>query len=342
MSRVCAEWARGFYRVSTPITKVLSLTDTNINDKSYDQLLNDNCTNRGPCHQFNPIWHDAPNQQGFRKVDPDKWEFASEWFLRGQKHLLRNIIRRKQSKTTTFNMQIKPEIGEFDEDEMMMEIGKLKEEQRSLEDELEGMNQRLAATERRPEQMMAFLCKVVEDPELLPRMMLRKVRTKQLPVAADDKKRRLLVYPSMTSSSSSGMAVATTTTTTTSCSTKSEEEEDEGNMGCGSGSGSGGAGGVMSSPESSSFDYMCQPVTSPEGTSVGYFGPNRQMAMGQVNYVNYQGGSSVYGGVGTAIEFSGDDNNYRSNDSGGQNGYFGEMAVTSPPPYPFSLLEGGF
>ena len=33
--------------------------------------------------------------QGFRKSDPDQWQFSNERFIRGRKDLLRDIHRRK-------------------------------------------------------------------------------------------------------------------------------------------------------------------------------------------------------------------------------------------------------
>ena len=43
------------------------------------------------CHALHP----GLLSQGFRKSDPDQWQFSNERFIRGRKDLLRDIHRRK-------------------------------------------------------------------------------------------------------------------------------------------------------------------------------------------------------------------------------------------------------
>ncbi|PRQ46569.1 putative transcription factor HSF-type-DNA-binding family [Rosa chinensis] len=269
------------------------------------------------------------NTYGFRKVDPDRWEFANEWFLRGQTHLLKNVVRRKHNNnravlntTTAYGKS-----EELDDEEIVTEIARLRQEQRSLEEEVENMSKRLEATERRPQQMMAFLHRVAEDPEILPRLMLEKDR--RLAEGLGDKKRRLVIA-STSSTSSSGMGAT--------ASVKTEDEVD-------------GAMGVISSPETGfEMESFSRGSTSPEAsTAQGWWSQKRVVGRNRSDkelYGNSTGlatqsghgnGNSSHSGYGFG-PFG-----YSGNRSGsGEVGYFAELEESPPPPYPFSLLEGGF
>ncbi|CAL5038960.1 unnamed protein product [Urochloa decumbens] len=119
------------------------------------------------------------NTYGFRKVDPDRWEFAHASFLRGQTHLLRNIVRRGSSaaggggggggKRKDAAASAEPSV----EDMAMVatEVVRLKQEQRAIDDRVASMWRRVQETERRPKQMLAFLLKVVGDRDRLHRLV---------------------------------------------------------------------------------------------------------------------------------------------------------------------------
>uniref|UniRef100_A0A2P2NMV5 Uncharacterized protein MANES_16G116200 n=1 Tax=Rhizophora mucronata TaxID=61149 RepID=A0A2P2NMV5_RHIMU len=171
--------------------------------------------------------------------------------------------------------------------------------------------------------MMSFLYKVVEDPDLLPRMILQREARNRQPVS--DKKPRLMVSSS-TSSSSLGV----------SSSLKSEEEEE------------GSVGAISSlSPD---VDNFCQSSPSPESTHTGQLGdPTYGWAAGLSPVTSV----SVVAGIGNGTMAVSPPANAMSGygayggGKAGQLSYFGEMAAgleASPPslPYPFSLLGSGF
>ncbi|KAI3992528.1 hypothetical protein MKX01_022619 [Papaver californicum] len=139
------------------------------------------------------------NTYGFRKVDTDRWEFAHESFLRGQKHLLTNVVRKKQSSNNNKNSYTYPYKVQAEEEQevLLMEIGRLKREQKILNEEVEAIDKRLRTAERRPEQMLAFLSKVVNDPEILTRM----VQEKEAKIAIFREKKRRFVLSAASSSS---------------------------------------------------------------------------------------------------------------------------------------------
>jgi heat shock transcription factor, other eukaryote len=111
-------------------------------------------------------------EQGFRKVDPDRWEFAHASFLRGQTHLLRNIVRRGSSAGGKRAKDAAAPAADGDDMAMVAtEVVRLKQEQRAIDDHVASMWRRVQETERRPKQMLAFLLKVVGDRDGLHRLV---------------------------------------------------------------------------------------------------------------------------------------------------------------------------
>ncbi|KAL3643545.1 hypothetical protein CASFOL_014360 [Castilleja foliolosa] len=78
------------------------------------------------------------NTYGFRKVDPEQWKFANEGFVRGQPNLLKNIHRRKPVHShSTPNLPSLPPITESERNGYKDDIGKLKSDKESLNQELQ-------------------------------------------------------------------------------------------------------------------------------------------------------------------------------------------------------------
>ncbi|CAL9053802.1 unnamed protein product [Musa banksii] len=148
------------------------------------------------------------NTYGFRKVDPDRWEFANADFLGGRKHLLKNIKRRRgvaQSSGQQHGSGACVELGMFgleaeadrlrrDRNVMMLEIVKLRQRQQSSRAQLVEMERRMQGTERRQQRTMAFLARALKSPTFIRELVLRGQQQRQLGGAG--KKRRLPANPS--------------------------------------------------------------------------------------------------------------------------------------------------
>ncbi|XP_047170692.1 heat stress transcription factor A-5 [Vigna umbellata] len=139
------------------------------------------------------------NTYGFRKIHPERWEFANDEFVKDQKHLLKNIHRRKpiHSHSHPPGSIVDPERAAFEE-----EIEKLSREKTSLESnihnfkqhqstaklQLEDFLQRLDTTEKRQKQLLNFFEKALQNPSFVEHLS-RKIESMDL--SAYNKKRRL-------------------------------------------------------------------------------------------------------------------------------------------------------
>ncbi|CAN1148013.1 Heat shock factor protein HSF30 [Linum perenne] len=138
------------------------------------------------------------NTYGFRKIDPDRWEFANEGFRGGNKHLLNNIKRRSRynnnNKTHPHHKQkqlhsamsiqgsnlAKPWVGteldslNKDQDLLKLEILKLRQIHQHSENQLIAVDERIRAAEYKQVEMFNFFAKAIKNPSFIQRLILKR------------------------------------------------------------------------------------------------------------------------------------------------------------------------
>ncbi|KAJ1254639.1 hypothetical protein BS78_K015500 [Paspalum vaginatum] len=154
------------------------------------------------------------NTYGFRKIDPDRWEFANEGFVRGQRHLLRLIKRRRPPASQHHHHQQQQqqggsggpcclEVGQFgggleaemerlrrDKSILLAEVVRLRQEQQSTRAGMQAMEARLQHAEQRQVQMMGFLARAMQNPDFFQHLAQQHERRRELEDALSRKRRR--------------------------------------------------------------------------------------------------------------------------------------------------------
>lgn len=141
------------------------------------------------------------NTYGFRKVDPDRWEFANEGFMRGKRDMLRSIRRRKPAVHTQQQQGSCVEVGKLglegeierlkrDKNVLMLELVRLRQQQQSTERELQVMTQRFHVSEHRQQRMISFLTKAMQNPSFFAQFVSQQNENNQVV----RKKRRLPIH----------------------------------------------------------------------------------------------------------------------------------------------------
>ncbi|KAG1367778.1 heat stress transcription factor A-4b [Cocos nucifera] len=119
------------------------------------------------------------NTYGFRKIDPDQWEFSNEEFIRGQSHLLKNIHRRKPIHSHSLHHQgnsgplaeterheLEEEIERIKHEKLMLisELQKHTQQQHGMEQQMQTLEERLHVMEHHQRSMLAVLTEIIQRP----------------------------------------------------------------------------------------------------------------------------------------------------------------------------------
>ncbi|XP_050372691.1 heat stress transcription factor A-1d [Argentina anserina] len=137
------------------------------------------------------------NIYGFRKIDSDRYVFANEGFIRGQKHLLKNIFRRKYPQGTDQRKTLQQKDDQKDDPDdpcedienglwrevenlkidkisLKQELVKLRQHQEMSENNLHLLRDRLHGMEKDQQQMLSFLVMAMQNPGFLVQLVQSK------------------------------------------------------------------------------------------------------------------------------------------------------------------------
>ncbi|KAF8036251.1 hypothetical protein BT93_C2076 [Corymbia citriodora subsp. variegata] len=145
------------------------------------------------------------NTYGFRKIDPDRLEFANQGFQKGKTHLLKNIKRRRKlskhrktsSSTVTSDYdkaekEVELETLKKDQEVLKTKILKLREERDNLQHEIEQVTERVRRAECWNQQIFLFLTKAAKSPNFVQHLIPKKRQKRGLETCESSEKRELL------------------------------------------------------------------------------------------------------------------------------------------------------
>ncbi|XP_020597226.1 heat stress transcription factor A-5 [Phalaenopsis equestris] len=123
------------------------------------------------------------NTYGFRKIDPERWEFANDEFVKGQKHKLKNIHRRKpihshsnppHGSADAERTALEEEIERLQREKAALQanLWRFKQQQSGTKIQLEDIERRLLDMEQRQEKMVSFLQRAVQNPKFVENLVM--------------------------------------------------------------------------------------------------------------------------------------------------------------------------
>ncbi|XP_023638472.1 heat stress transcription factor A-7a [Capsella rubella] len=128
------------------------------------------------------------NTYGFRKIEAERWEFANEGFLVGQRQLLKHIKRRATFTSSTPSSHDACNELRREKQVLMLELMSLRQQHQTTKSYIKAMEQRIEGAEKKQRHMMSFLARAMQNPSFLHQLL--KQRDKRIMEIEDETAKR--------------------------------------------------------------------------------------------------------------------------------------------------------